>query len=1555
MTTSPKSMQRSWTANDEPGTNKWFPITLLSVALIASLYFFLAYVFGKPEPNTFALSVTVSRYSDQVRLPQPAFTQWDLEELVESFASRGLQPWKSLEPRLLDLKSKFDAEALRQELRKSNLQSLDTLIVYLRGHALAIDGQAYLLTGDFANTEILGPGPIEQLDRAEKLSELFQRLQQLPVGNVIVLADVCDLPALPQLGVMANNTPELIGQALAELTGDKPLWVLTATASLQANHISELQRRTLLQSASEYALDARHATKEVKRNRFLSLTKFYEAVLRYSHDVTNAAQTPLLFRSGSPLRLNTDHPAWSEAGLVRVARRAAERLASPDASAGAGENAGQNAGESTGVVAATIESKSDTSSPATQTPVVIEETTPHLRFWQLHDRLLSRTKPAQGWSPIDFAVLPWRNAELTASSLERSLRLTGKNANAEIRKTNEDIARLVAPLEQLEELFSVQQMSSATDNSLLSGWNTLQTEVDIKQSPSLGKYPWANPSALPTEIAQQWLPIRQGYRDYMDAMSQLPSWLNSAATHPQLLPALEQLIDALVRLDPQLPSAVAHTALERPLADSSLSEVINGVAKLKMELKQHLQALRERLEGASLPGGTAITWTEERRVQELLNGTRLTYEERKQLAAAYSRLSAEQVRQPGARNYSLDTKTELNSLLQNPGTEDALAQRARWCTILRKSLALTNPPDIPSVPSSVDQLNAWGRALLTSKRSESNSDGNPARQFKQACLNEFRPWSPPFNFGSGPILMVPVSKDTALDVVLPSQLQLPNELLLSVKLRNAAPIETCYVKWRLVNADSFSVPGDQLLQATSNRQEKLLPELFHPLAVSGGQVALRFATQLNSLNTLAPLRLELTVARDGAGSDARLHQVEVFPPNPNRIELYATSLNPNPGEPKVTRTEMVDVEESPYSILSGFSVPAVNQQAKSGYELHLFNLSDEAKVVRAALYAVEPGSGQIVGNGSLSKKAMANTERRYKEGDLQPHFVSGPITLSANQQGIVAYDAQRIPNGSQKIVLQPFVVDGMVAGDVPTGPRNMGEYGLLCVLEEVAIEADDQVRVLKDKQTLHWISCECANPRAGLALAELIPQADTFILRVEVPRANWRRWDLKELKLNVQLTNTQGTAVDFEGSPVAVLNEENNRLDLRITPTVRNNLPYVVHVDIGGYPRAINFQSRLGGLPDDARGTNQAFVWLDPRNLICTDSQGKPLTIGRLSTNAVVIPAREGVSGESDGTPILVENIAIPVPMDFESGARARIAIDTIPQTYDWDRKAFPQFELKGGNLVFSAAVEDLTHNFSPQEFRFAGRKRLEALVLDEPQSAQSFDLLFDRQPPEPSAVEINQPELYLDGPLELSIATSDDSDIAAVYFAVDKENIGSGKYDKGDMLKREARLDGGRWVATLDAETIAQAPAAERLLAGKNYVVVCRTVDLAGNFQDEHTPERFRWTNKKRPVEVPLPKPKPKPTTPPPPPEPTERTVIVVITVEGKQPPYPKKTAINGIAGALEKNVGGSWMITQVPDGPYEITATYTDAFGVEFEGKGKLNVSPTAQRVSIDVKRKK
>ncbi len=1615
MTTSSKSMQRSWTANDEPGTSKWLPITLLSIALAVCLYYFLAYAFGKPEPNTFALSVTVTRYSDQVQLPQPAFDQWDMEELVGSFASRGLLPWVSLEPRYLELKSKFDTEAIQKELVQNKLKTIDTLIVYLRGHAIAINGEAYLLTGDFARTEILTAGPLEKLDRAEKLSEMFARLQQLPVGNVIVLADVCDLQSVPQLGVMANNVPELIGGSLGNLASTKPLWVVTPSASLQPSHVSEVRRRTLLQSASEYALDARRATKQDKLNRFLSLAKFYEAILRYSHDVTDKSQTPLLFRSGSPKHLDTDHLAWQEAAEVRVARRSSERLPDLDANDGSAspENEKTAANEKTAdnrVAAkkvadnrvadnraadnraadnkvrlisltqqppATTQVDSDNTSqtnqgqtnasqpnetdPAnSQPPKLTEETQPRMRFWQVRDRLLNRANNSQGWSPADFAAMSWRQIELTAASLDRGIRLAGSNTGDETRRMTEDITRSVKLLEELSELMRTPRPSSGTEHAILTAWNALQREVDIKQSPKSGRHPWANPQALPSEIAQQWLPIRQSYRDYIDALSQTPSWFAYAATHDEVVPSLERLVDALIGVDSLLPKTTSQSAIDRPVTPNDLSALARSLSNLEAEFDGQFRAVLLSLDNAVQQGGKAISWADERRVQELLNGTCLSYEDRKRLLAAYTRLKANNVREPGAGNHTvLNIKLELNSLLEDLGTDDALVQRGRWCSVLRRALELTNPPEISNVPSSSEQLNAWGRELLTSMIVGGKGGGDvedaPARKFALACLFEFRPQSTLTELGVG--LIVPVSNDTSLNVVMPNKLQLPRQLAFDVRLRNASPVESCFIKWQVTNADAYSYQGEQLLRITSSRLEKLQPDLFQPIAISGGQIVLELSTDLNSLETKEAIELAIAVSTDSSGADASVHQIEISPPNPNRVELYATSLNPLPGAPNVTRSEIVPMDDDNFSILSGLSVPAVSHLAKSSYEFHLVNLSDEAKVVRAALYAVEPGSGQLIGNGRITKKALQYTQRRLRDEELQPLFVSGPIQLPSNQLGIVPYDPNRIPSTGQKINFEPYVPAGEASGGAESqgGLRNAGEFGLLCVLEEVAIDGENQVRKLRDKpETLHWIDCVCANPGQRLVLAKLLPQADSFILRVEVPRENWRLWDLKELKLNIQLTDTQGTAIPFSGPNMSLLNEETSNVDLMIAPTERNNRPYVVHVDIGGYPRAVNFQSRLGALPDDARGTNQAFVWLDPNNLICTDIAGKPLATGRLISNAVVIPARENSSGESDGTAVSIANIEIPVPMDFESGSRAKIEIESNTRIYDWDRKAVPRFTLKGGSLVFTAAVEDLTHEIPVREFRFSGRNRLEVSVINEPQSTRSFDLFFDQQPPEVSNVELSGAELYLDESIEVSIAVSDDSNVEKVFFAVDKENVGADKYDVGDMLRLEARADGGRWIATLDAEKIANAPAAEKLLPNRRYFLVCRSIDSAGNIQDSHKKEPFLWTNQKRPVSVPKPKPKPKKAAAPPP-EPTQRTVIVDITVEGKSPPYPKNTAVSGIAGAHEKNVGGSWMITEVADGPYEITATYADAFGVEFEGKGKLNVSPKASRVSIDVKRKK
>jgi hypothetical protein len=243
------------------------------------------------------------------------------------------------------------------------------------------------------------------------------------------------------------------------------------------------------------------------------------------------------------------------------------------------------------------------------------------------------------------------------------------------------------------------------------------------------------------------------------------------------------------------------------------------------------------------------------------------------------------------------------------------------------------------------------------------------------------------------------------------------------------------------------------------------------------------------------------------------------------------------------------------------------------------------------------------------------------------------------------------------------------------------------------------------------------------------------------------------------------------------------------------------------------------------------------------------------------------------------------------------------------------------------------------------GKVKLEASVVDSSneRTARSVNLIFDRKAPLKSRVELSSQKLYLEDSLDISvIANDEDSSVKQVYFAIDVDGLKSKQYDAEDLVHIKANPFNGRWTARMEAAKI------EELLPG-SYTIVCRAIDFAGNAQDENSPSTFTWTGAKRPVSAPP----VKPTTPPPPAnEPKEHTVIVQVLVGGAAPPIPKKVSVTGISGATEVNSGGTMIYTKVPDGSYEINATYEDAFGVKYAGKGKLLLSSSsAKQIRIEV----
>lgn len=1570
MTHDQASVQRSWTADENDGSGKWLPVTILSLLLIAGLGLFAWYVWPRSAPQTFAAAIAIAEY-DEAILPQPAFPKWDLQQLIGSFPNRGLSEWKLASSTSARVRSELEQGVLSldEELKKLGMSDRDTAVVYLRGHALVLNGEAYLITDGFTRSHALHDASKEMTADSPMvpLVEILEQLQDLPAGNVILLADICDLTTSPNLGVIANHVPEVLEKALRDVRGWRPLWVITSTAAMQPAHNSYVRQRTLLQSACEYACDTKR--KHIGSS-MLSLAGFYEAILRYSHNVTEGTQTPLLMRSGvrgHVLDSGPNQKIWQEATEVRIAKTV-ERIQSENSESSEGEpDTTAQRKASNGRLVALIQEDSADDMPladaADESPPQAppEETSPWLRFWQLRDRLQDRSTSPDGWAPVDWSVLRWRKMELDASRLARLHRIGSPNAVGDMRQWVEELETLNRQWHILDRPTSANNSLLNTtllsDTTLLDGWRSLRQEL----SPSSARQPWSRPDVLPDAERVRWLPIRANYRIYMSALSQTPGWLARTLRHryenrDQTQRLAKNLISAIVRLDRSLPSGEANALLDHPLNPTDAAAAQSALDALVRDASEQADQVFQAIENAKVGAAASVTWHAERRLQLLLEDTCLRFADRKKLEICYDSMTLANLDEPGTNGNLPDQRKPLSEMVEAGSVNGPQSALFGWCNMLRDVRELASEQTLPPVGGdSAPKLNAWGRQHLV----EFEKAEPPTLRWKQVCLND------PQRFADtrqsvGTALLASVSLDTTIDVMVPRQHRLTTDsglqttLDLRVKRRNGTRIDNCYLQWNVATPAGFTGNPRQLLQIRS--RSELAPDTPHQVRIEDGVIALNVVSELDRDRLTRPLQLQIQIAESMAEleSSSATHRIAVSPPNPDRVELFARCLNP-----ALRDDGLILPEKTPDGmLLRGLRVPAVGGQAKSRYAMFLANLSDQDKTVRAALYPVL--GRPTLGDGSIDPSSATRTLREIQKGSrssLSPAMVSQTIVLPANTG---SGSNAGLPANNRRIVFGP--PEGQDELQVP--PR-FGEFGLLCVIHEVEVDTEQRVSIKKNVDpSYRWIECRPDNPSRELVLVEPQPAVDQFVLNFSVQPQDWARWDLDEIKIVVEVTDTNGESIAVSGRNSIVLEPDPTQpstASLRLTPQKRTTEKLVAHVHIGGFPRAIAFESRLEGRPGEVTRTSQAFIWLDLANIECL-SRRQEQTIRPLSMrgNELVIPANEDVDDQSLGTETELSEIQGRLRVDFpKNGLRetATLSLDNFKMDISTDRQFFPGFELEEGNLVLSAMVNDIQYEIPAIEYNFAGRVPLEVEILEKVNQRSDVSLrrtaylIFDQLPPERSSVLLDARELYDEETLRVEIDVVDaDSAVSAVYFAIDRGDLLKNRFDESDILHLKADKfdDVGVWNNSWTAEELR----AKKLGPGE-YRVVCRTVDAAGNVQDSHAPARFRWKGTKRPVSKPRKKPvlQSKPTSQTPP-QPTEFTVYVEVTVNGKAPAYPQKTSVSGVPGARETNNRGIWTFTKVPEGAHEVTATYTDPFGVVFSGKGRVQV-PGATRITVDTQR--
>lgn len=1059
---------------------------------------------------------------------------------------------------------------------------------------------------------------------------------------------------------------------------------------------------------------------------------------------------------------------------------------------------------------------------------------------------------------------------------------------------------------------------------------------------------WTDPNRLPEPEKSKWVSVRERYRSYIDCMSQLEAWIETARQQASASPLVRDLVVTLNRLQSELPQTDDAFLFEYGLDRSStIDRLVSRRDALTDDLERKVSELVARLTDPD----TAINWSVERQLQTLLMDRNLSFRDRQTLTTAYQSLTIDQLEDPGALSQYLDEPDrELADLIDLE--QDHLSALGDWCRTIRDVLPLASSQSPPSLPDadSPEALNGWGSQLVM-HWSPDPVPQNPTQRWNRACLNGlglFVKLDPK----SDVALLRPINNDRTLDfrLSLPDgELQLTHaseqlpELPVEVRRRNGTLVDRCWIRFDSdFDAERFDLEKQVAVYAGSRSLK--LRQATDVMVESDGLLALSF--QLNVAPETIPssgFYFDIRIADSEARLDAsRPERVHVLPPKPDfqlEVECVAGSVE------EISRRELKDRDGKLLaSVLRALRVPAVSGPAQSRYQFYVTNQADENKTVVAKVFPALAPAKKIVGNGSIDPATVEVTIKAFRDGKLSPVLETDPTPLDRRARRAIRFKP--------------------AAGVEP--PIAAGEFGLLCVLEEVLPDEDNSQIVKAPDPTFQWIDCI---PEIGRELVSIQFMEESGLFLVESDPTRWSRYGVEELEVKAFLTAADGRFLQSDGEDKVVLTKDQPSNQLKLDPRESGGATvpseFVAHFDIGGYPRARAITlTRTGRTLGNA---NQAFGWFqrDQQDLVFSDDQGKDVIVSELAAKpgsarpSRVVPARTGVSDQSRGEELKLRKLSSHISIDLPElgGQTAVLSLGhEVLAELDSDRKFYPRLQPQGEYLAFSATVSDISVDSDLNSLRdeLRGEKIVEIRIAEALQPLDQVTLIFDRDPPERAAVELDGLDgrrLYLGQELNLSIQPEDGTRVAAVFFALDDPGgMKPGEYDEKDWLILEGNKlpnalrsgfssDDGLWAKKLEANAIEGLKLA--LASGKEYSlsIVCRTIDIAGNFRDDHRPATFTWMGTERPVAKP-PQQSDKQE------EPANATpnfnlVYITVSVPGQARYDATAVQISGIPAESKTHLGGGkWACTNVPSGNYEVTAVYVDSRGMEYEGKVSVTV---------------
>ena len=1414
--------KRSWTDRPEETKNKLGALIFLGFSASVLLAILLWFLWPVPATKTFAATISITEYGDV--LPSPKFGIWNIEKMRTTMQNNGLQAWTSIDKSApsANLDNRRDIEARVAEwsddLKKNNLDAKSTVIVQLRCHAAVIrkdnekPWQCCLYVGESASESSRYP--------VSEFMELL--LTKILAKNIILVADICDLKSSQQLGLILNPVATYIQKACEDLKldtkyPDRKLWIICSADDYQTAYYSDLRQKTLIQEACEDALRMNVEKKE------LSLARYFESIYRHCNTATNGKQTPRLFLANTHDDcLANNSNGWKLAEKVLVGRVSgkAPKIEVKEKFEGkkdSGKDEIKPANQPRKTAASSMRKlirpvsmiqrdetgiKGGLPEPSSSKPAVTD-IDPAFRLWQLRDQIAMRGDSRDNWSPADFAPFVWRQLQYDALR-----ELSSKNKNKE--RLESDCEALIRLQNAIS---STKSVESINGKSL--GWDLCRAWNDFLTSDTGYRLHWqeatnglGDSNHLTDLERRKWRVTRSEYRSYIDSISNLTFWNDFIAEYPEY-PELQseygKLMDCLKTARTVIPKESFESAAEKSL-DMQLE-------KARKAREAMAKFLANRVSELVTMTNTQLSWLEEREYEVLLASPLLSYEQRKELRSSFANKEEKKVTAKDLPIFdSMYTAARIGL------SSDSKDELSRYCQRLRDIAVLCSNAELPAMPVSPEDFLVWSEKHVKTMRNAADRSleiNDITQRWHYLSLKETRldstpvgterSFEPQLNWG----IVVPPINPKAIRLVLSAGSQFDfldgqkiTTLPIGIRHFDNTDVVECNIQWSAPPALK-----DVSLAVSGKRIERDRPTSIKP---QSKKIELQCNVPVTALQDISQISIKALDSSQNSNSE----QLNIpLVRNSGRIELIARRVD----------------DQSKLAIKNGneikFSSPAI-KGAASRFSFALLNKLPTPRRAEVKVYALP--SFELPSTKELSAKNLFAD--------------SGIVTLSGSSE--------------TKILLKSFEQNKTTKFF-----ENVSATDSSLVFQVLEYELDET-----DKATAG------AKPKNAPALyhghfSPTRPNLDNFItikpreirenieLGIEF-ESNQRLWDSYGLKA-LPITIHSKSALDSKPwSPPEIqrlLLQADKRVGFFKGPGMDSKKHFRFSVDIGGFPRAAVL---------DAKPNMSAMDLVDEDHVSIKEI--RPLVKERTDVKLLVdkngdrfiFPNRIGI------IQVFYDGIEIDAVLD--KGVNS-IAVMDISKRETPGKPEIPPMEIEFDRwyqtLLSTEPDGHLSLAFEAAEMRF--RPKIETgdlegvYVLGIRTGGQQAtkEIVFDKSPLEKSSVECSgrptgrRIELFKGEKVELSIRARDGesgSGIKSAIFAISNTETPFSDSDtplnKPDDLSL-LTVEGDKVKFILDSASAVL----EKKPAGDVWVVA-RTLDGAGNQQDNNKPLKISWTNKANP-----------------------------------------------------------------------------------------------------------